>query len=321
MKKETEMKEFIKYFSLWITEIRLSNDIGFYDVNRISEGFVCKFLNLLYDYSLVNLNDEVKNMCAADLGDEQNGIAFQITSRTDGNKIKDTLEKFKKYQLDEKYSNGIKFFILSNEPVKLGRRDYCKIYEKFNREDIITQDKILKEIGKIYDTKYSVFQDILTLFKENLSSTNIEKNITDEEVLEKMARCLDRPAFVTPFYLENNFGDFRKAIDDTIEAFNTGVYRLRDGTLIEKIYPKSMITNTEIRYKIDDIVCALIELRVTYNRLERDGDIELCRDRDNECTVSLWSIEARDKMDDIRRNILKSFKEIYPKFNAKFIEM
>lgn len=121
--------------------------------------------------------------------------------------------------------------------------------------------------------------------------------------------------------MENNFGDFRKAIDDTIEAFNTGVYRLRDGTLIEKIYPKSMITNTEIRYKIDDIVRDLIRLRATYNRLEREGDIERCRCGDDECPVSLWSREACDKMDDGRRKILKSFKEIYPKFYAKFIEL
>lgn len=97
------------------------------------------------------------------------------------------------------------------------------------------------------------FQNILTLFKHNFSFQSVEINVSDDQILEKKSQCLDRPAFITPFYFENNFGDFRKAINDTIEAINTGVYRLRDGRLIEKIYPKSMIKNADIRWKVDEI--------------------------------------------------------------------
>ena len=45
-----------------------------------------------------------------------------------------------------------------------------------------------------------------------------------------MAECFDRPAFDTPFRDESNVPDFKKAITDTIEALNTGIHRLRDGT-------------------------------------------------------------------------------------------
>lgn len=322
MTKENEIKELIQLFAIWITEIRINNYISFYDINKISEGFVCDFLNLLYDYNLSDLNAEEKNMCAIDLGDKKGEIAFQVTSRTDGAKIKDTLEKFKKYKLDEKYSNGIKFLILSNESVKLGRTNYGKIYDKFDKKkDIITEKEIIEEIKKIYDTRYLAFQNILTLFKHNFSFQSIETNVSDDEILEKMSQCLDRPAFITPFYIENNFGDFRKAIDDTIEAINTGVYRLRDGTLIEKIYPKSMIKNIDIRCKIDEIVLELMKLRTTYDRLKKKGDIEPCRCGNSECSVSIWSRNACAEMDNARRKILCKFKKIYPKFSVKFIEI
>lgn len=321
MTRELEIKQLNYYFSVWIAEIRVNNYVTFYDINKISEGLACQLLNLLYGYNLLNLNDEKKNMYAVDLGDREKKIAFQITSRTDGKKIEETLEKFKENKLDEEYSNGIKFLILSNEPVKLGKTNYCKIYNKFNKdEDIITEKDIIKEFVKVYDTNCTAFQNILELFREQFSSNNVKDDISDNEILEKMARCLDRPAFITPFYCENNFGDFRKAIDDTIEAINTGVYRLRDGTLIEKIYPKAMIKDDELRNKVNDVILDLMKLRNTYDTLNRKGEINRCECGNRECNVSIWSRIACDKMDNIRKDILKKFREIYPKFSTRFID-
>lgn len=80
--------------SVWVTNVQYNNCINFYDINRISEGFVCMLLNAVYGYELNNLNEQQKNHCAIDLGDTKKGFSFQITSRTDSAKIKDTLKKF-----------------------------------------------------------------------------------------------------------------------------------------------------------------------------------------------------------------------------------
>jgi len=47
--------------------------------------------------------------------------------------------------------------------------------------------------------------------------------------------CRLNPAFYTPFNSESSIPAFKKAITDTIEAINTGVHRLRDGTEIRRI--------------------------------------------------------------------------------------
>lgn len=95
----------------------------FFDINRISEGFVCELLNAVYGYELRDLNEQNKNQCAIDLGDSKKGFAIQVTSRTDTAKIKDTLKKFIENRFLEIYPNGVKFIIISNSFVKKDKQN------------------------------------------------------------------------------------------------------------------------------------------------------------------------------------------------------
>jgi len=52
--------------------------------------------------------------------------------------------------------------------------------------------------------------------------------LQDAAALPLMATAFDRPAFRTPFQQKSSLPAFQKATEDTIGAFNTGVWRTRD---------------------------------------------------------------------------------------------
>lgn len=65
----------------WLNTIEIHNAVGFFNINNIAEGLAQKLLNEIYGYDLENLNYKQINYPDIDLGDKDNKIAFQITSR------------------------------------------------------------------------------------------------------------------------------------------------------------------------------------------------------------------------------------------------
>lgn len=65
--------------------------------------------------------------------------------------------------------------------------------------------------------------------------------MTDKQIINELIDCFDRPAFQTIFHREVNIHDFGKAITDTVEVLNTGIHRLRDGTLIKQASSRHQI--------------------------------------------------------------------------------
>ncbi|MFO1369083.1 MAG: SMEK domain-containing protein [Marinagarivorans sp.] len=91
---ENQLREVV---SRLVTEIDLATKQGRLDVNLISEDAWIPILKEVYQCpNLVNLNRKHKNFPGIDLGDEQDRVAFQVTSSTDIEKVKSTLEQFRK---------------------------------------------------------------------------------------------------------------------------------------------------------------------------------------------------------------------------------
>lgn len=76
MKNQIEVSECIGYITRWISEIRLHNAVGYYDINKISENLSANILNELYGYKLINANSEINNACAVDLIDRENRVCY-----------------------------------------------------------------------------------------------------------------------------------------------------------------------------------------------------------------------------------------------------
>lgn len=140
---------------------------------------------------------------------------------------------------------------------------------------------------------------------------------SDNEILALMAGLFDRPAFYTPFYQESSIPAFKKAITDTIEALNTGIHRLRDGTEIRRIPSRHVIQSVETRRALSQIERMLAELRAKYDECIKAGDIRPCSCNDPDCPVFFVSPRAADEMDHIREAILETFRKHYPAFDVR----
>lgn len=80
-------------------QVRRRGALGQFDLNRTLEDFFKEILNLTLGINLRNLNDKHSNAPGLDLGDPAAKIAYQITSRADGQKVADTLKKISDDQL------------------------------------------------------------------------------------------------------------------------------------------------------------------------------------------------------------------------------
>jgi len=89
----------------------------------------------------------------------------------------------------------------------------------------------------------------------------------DKEIVVFFAQCLDRPAFRTYFHQELSFSAFDQAMEDTLIALNTGYWRTRDGTLIERSRGKACLVHPDWRKKVERIAEIIEEIRRRFQGL------------------------------------------------------
>jgi hypothetical protein len=140
--------------------------------------------------------------------------------------------------------------------------------------------------------------------------------MNDAEVLALMAQVFDRPAFSTPFQEESSIPGLAKAITDTIEALNTGIRRLRDGTEICRIPSRHDLHSPSTREQLALIERLLCELRTRHDEYLRRRAIRPCGCNDPDCPVFMISPEAARELDRLRIDILVKFKQLYPAFEV-----
>jgi hypothetical protein len=147
---------------------------------------------------------------------------------------------------------------------------------------------------------------------EGLRAMSPDGEVSDDEALALMAECFDRPAFTTEFRSESSIPDFKKAITDTIEALNTGVRRLRDGTEVGRIPRKAQLKDPAKRKVVEEVVELLVELRVRCDEFVASGDLRPCGCRNPECSTFLIEPRAAHVMDHLRERILYEFGRVAP---------
>ena len=152
--------------SLWKAQIHTRNDVDFFDINRVAENISAKLLNLVYNWNLKNLNEEQRNFPGIDLGDDDNKIAFQITSKKDPQKIKESLEKFVKGPI-QRFPNGIRFLIINDRKPDLTPGKYQAICPTFDpNEHIYTNKNLMVEIREIFHKDRERFDEILAFLEK-----------------------------------------------------------------------------------------------------------------------------------------------------------
>jgi len=139
---------------------------------------------------------------------------------------------------------------------------------------------------------------------------------SDEEGLRLLARLFDRPAFFTHFHSESSLPAFRRAITDTIEALNTGIYRSRDGTVIGRVPSKNDFSDANVRRALDEIVRRLNSLRVMFDDGLRTRRIRPCGCGNDDCPTFTMDHAVARELDEARADLLDLARGIIPSLSV-----
>ena len=102
--------------SAFVTQIKGATAMGRTDIKIISETVLIPIFREVYGYlHLENLNYEENNYPGIDLGDKEAKVAIQVTSTPTIDKVKETLEKFLLYKLDEQYDRVIIYILTEKQ--------------------------------------------------------------------------------------------------------------------------------------------------------------------------------------------------------------
>jgi hypothetical protein len=134
--------------------------------------------------------------------------------------------------------------------------------------------------------------------------------MSDDEILRMMAIVFDRPAFHTPFQSESSLPAFQKAIEDTIGALNTGIWRTRDGHQIRRIPSLHAIGDANRRAGLLRTVRELDKVRYLFRGFIAEGSIRHCGCGKSDCPVFMVDPHAGHALDEARKKALDTFRSL-----------
>ncbi|MBK7649425.1 MAG: SMEK domain-containing protein [Betaproteobacteria bacterium] len=113
MKHLDLLNEFNTSLAQLAVEIETSSAMQLYDINKVSENLVLGLIRELFGWNqLRNLNtDEKTNFPGIDLADDNARVAIQVTSTSGLDKIKNSIETFRSYRLNERYDRLIVYVL------------------------------------------------------------------------------------------------------------------------------------------------------------------------------------------------------------------
>lgn len=155
-----EFEKILMHLSVLRYIFKSKSKHGHYDLNKAAENFFRDFLNLAFDYELINVNDISSNYAAIDLGDLNGRLCIQVTADNSSTKIKESLKKFEKYKLSVDYD---RFVMLLLTEKKGYITDFPVKSINFNPEnDIWDIDDLLEKIEKLKLEKKSALAALLS---------------------------------------------------------------------------------------------------------------------------------------------------------------
>lgn len=235
--------------SVFVAQVKGATAMRRTDINQIAETMLIPLLAEVYGYkNLKNLNyTENINYPGVDLGDETARVAFQITSTPNSKKVKDTLYKFVKHKLYEKYDKLI-IYILTEKQKSYSGRGYREIIQgKFNFDqdkDIQDYRSILREIPNLPINKVQKIANILEAYFGNENHSQL--GLVDQPQTETVALNLLELFFPEKIYI-SEIGVDRTS---TIENSNNYEIKLKRNCTTRDVV-RAALEQLELKFSID----------------------------------------------------------------------
>lgn len=171
-----------QYLSNFQNQVEISTDNNEYDINIHAENFLIPIFNIILNGNFENLNYSDKNAIGIDLLDRTSGIAIQVTSTKNLNKIKKSLAKL----IRSNYGKDVKklyIYILTTKQASYSQ----------NAIDTVVGNKITFDVKKnIWDkrdlykaiqsiTDIDIIKNIEILFRKNFSELYFSQTLSQTD--------------------------------------------------------------------------------------------------------------------------------------------
>ncbi|HZH98156.1 MAG TPA: SMEK domain-containing protein [Fimbriimonadaceae bacterium] len=169
------------YFSVLVAEVQAAGATGRTDVNVAAESALLPVFRRVWGLDdLRNLNtSERQNFPGIDLADDAARVAFQVTATANSEKVKETLRKFVRYKLYERYDRLI-IYILTQKQGAYSGTGYAEILNAtftFDAErDIYDFRDVLRLIA---DFPAEQAREIESILEANIGPSNKHSTIGD----------------------------------------------------------------------------------------------------------------------------------------------
>ena len=171
MYQEDVMRRIRTFLARFQAEVEIDNSNGEFSINIHAENVLLKVLNAAYGLNLENVNyAEGKNYPAIDLRDEENNVAFQITSTGTVEKVVHTLKECVKNHLDEQFEHLYIFFLKGmDKNVKIDNSRIKKELGAFNPDNVhfLDHSALYVHLNKLNDIEK--LNDICRLLEEQFA--------------------------------------------------------------------------------------------------------------------------------------------------------
>lgn len=143
-------------------------------------------------------------------------------------------------------------------------------------------------------------------------------DMSDTEALQLMAAVFDRPAFRTPFQQESSLLASHQAMEDTIGALNTGVWKTRDAHEIRRIPSIHHLRDQRVRTVLAKTVQHVDALRRLFVERLREGAIKHCGCGQSDCPAFMLTSRGADELNEACNNVFALFRSVYAPFEVAF---
>lgn len=277
--------------------IKLRGTLNLLELNIHSEGFFAELLNLIFDYSLENINRFEPNADGIDLIDKKNKLVMQVSSTGTKQKIEHSLtrDKMKEYAgfhfifvlitgdggilRGKEYTNPYKLNYDSSKDIydiqfildcilSLNVVQQKKIYD-FIRDELELQSSIPK-----IDTNLAMI--IESLRSENLSEEVTAPNIQTFEILKK----IDFNGLTSISSIISEYQVYYSKLSEKYKEYDVlGINTSRSILcLLHKIYEQNRTSSAsapELFFSIIDEACKFVQNSRNYVEMPLE-ELEMC---------------------------------------------
>lgn len=149
VRRKALMDSIILKLSWLVFNLELRGKHNLLDENIHCENFMRDLLKCIHKYNLINLNTKRSNAPGIDLGDENNNVAYQITTNRSRKKVEQTLEEVFKNKQHETYDT-IKILILGEKPKYREKvKVPCEEIKFTVEENVLGINELIKEIDAL----------------------------------------------------------------------------------------------------------------------------------------------------------------------------